>query len=90
LSYRRCHDWKGIALMLLIVVALACIWTFQGCVASGQIAAEDIHPALHLVCDRHDAYVHADTTLTSIQSQTYLRSSELLRLIVDEAAEGER
>jgi hypothetical protein len=76
--------------MIGILVCLTSLWLCQGCVAPGQIAAGDIQDAVHIVSDRHDTYVQSDTTLTEVQSETYLRSTELLRLIVDEAVEGDR
>ena len=56
-----------------------------GCSTPGMIKADAIAGSVHDVCERHDAYVNADPTLTPAQKQLRLRSSSLLVQTVDEA-----
>ena len=73
---------KKLLLVLCIVI--------HGCVAKGQIAAEDITGTLHRVCDRHDSYIMADTAMSETYRKIDLRDTMLLRQIVDEALKGDR
>lgn len=64
-------------------------FTASGCVAPGQVSAHDLKPALDKVCDRHDNYVQADSATSALQKKVFLRSTKLLRQIVDEAVDRE-
>ena len=81
------YEW--IALMVILSAIVISVITTPGCVGEGQILAEDIQSVVVIVCDRHDAYVEADSLLTQTQSSIYLRSSLLLREIVQTAVEGD-
>ena len=68
-------------ILLLICVLLA----VGGC--KGMIAVDSVDGILQPVLDRHDAYVTADPNLAVVERSTFLRSTELLRRVVDTAKE---
>ncbi len=60
--------------------------TATGCnMKKGMIDVGAIESSISTVTERHDDYVEADTSLSDVEKSTALRSSELLRRIVDEA-----
>ena len=63
----------------VIVLALLLL---VGCVGLDPVLIE---PGVNNVCERHDAYVRADTTLPDPEKQAYLLETELLRKVVSEA-----
>lgn len=71
---------KSRAWLLIPVLAVM----LAGC--GSMVDATAIKGSTDLICGRHDAYVTNDPTLSDLQRQTYLRSTELLRKVVDEAA----
>ena len=64
----------------LLVLAL-----LVGCGTPGMIQATSIDTTVYEVTARHDVYVRADPTLSAAQRASDLRSTELLRRVVDEA-----
>ncbi len=56
-----------------------------GCQPSQTIDAKAMNGVARPVLDRHDAYVNADTALLPVQKETYLRSSILVRDLLDES-----
>jgi len=66
--------------LLLVVLFMPAM----GC-QKGMIHVDAIEPALTSVIERHDAYVKADQTLTELAKEIYLRTTELLRKLMEEA-----
>lgn len=66
---------------LLFVLPLV----FGGCSSSDCIKAGNIEGVTRPILDRHDAYVQQDETLEEFSKKAFLRSSELLRKVLDEA-----
>ena len=73
---------SGIMLLAAAALAVACV----GCQSTGTIQAAAVDTPMRACLDRHDAYVQADTTLDATQKSTYLRSSEIVRKVLDAAA----
>lgn len=71
---------KRIATLLVLVALCA-----SGCTSSGYVHVDTFDGLIGPVADRHDAYVQADKTLDETQKRVFLRSTELLRKIIDEA-----
>lgn len=65
-------------------VLLCSVIFLVGC--KGMIHINSIKPSLTIVADRHDRYVRADPGLTSVERETQLRTTELLRQILEEAS----
>lgn len=57
----------------------------SGCKANKAIDAESIYPLVQIVCERHDAYVNADDSLTMEAKTFYLNSSRELMELLDAA-----
>jgi hypothetical protein len=55
-----------------------------GC--SGMVRADAIKPSYDLVKERHDAYVIEDSRIPETVKKAHLRTSKLLKAIIDEAA----
>ena len=55
-----------------------------GC-STSTIRVEAIADPIRLVADRHDAYIQADDTLSDLERETYLRTTSLLRQVIEEA-----
>lgn len=72
---------KKALLGLVILGALAA----SGCKTS-MISVDAIKAPLERVLDRHDAYVKADKSLSDLVKQVYLKTSELLRKLLEEAS----
>jgi hypothetical protein len=72
---------KGTAALLLTA---ALVLPTTGC-KSHMINVDALEGGLVKVLDRHDAYVKADTSLEDLVKQVYLRSTELIRMILEEA-----
>ncbi len=68
----------------------AAILVLSACAPSNYIRVDAIDGPLNRVCDRHDAYTSADTSLTDLQRRTRLKTTELLRKVVEEAKEPVR
>ena len=65
---------------LLGFIAVFCC----GCM-TGMIRAEAVDGTLRAVAGRHDKYITADSTLVDIERRIYLRDTELLTHLLDEA-----
>lgn len=77
--------------VLLFLLLFAC--TLSSCASllapcENTIDATAVSDPIAIVCDRHDAYVMADSSLTPEQRELYLRTTEMLRVLVDEARAG--
>lgn len=72
-----------IRLVTLATALLALAAT--GCSQPGMVSVSAIDAPVNAVCDRHDAYVEADTSLSDLEKETYLRTTTLLRRVVEEA-----
>jgi len=68
-------------------VLLAGILAFSvmSCSAPRMVSVDAIEPALTSVIERHDAYVQADSTLDTYLKTLYLRTTELLKKLLEEA-----
>ena len=73
------HRWNW-------VTAAAVTVLFVSCETAG-LRASVVAPVMKPVMDRHDDYVMGDTSLTESQQRTYLRSTEMLRQLLEEAQE---
>lgn len=67
----------------LKTVALVAVLLCTGCAANLRVKA--VAPTMRRIMSRHDAYVRADATLSDLQRETQLRSSELLERVLKEA-----
>ena len=74
--------------MFALFGALLAVSLVPGCASSspGYISVGAVEPAAVRIMDRHDDYVRGDDVLSENERSTYLRSSELLRSVLDEAA----
>lgn len=71
---------------LIVVCALALIiLSVSACAGKGMVRASEIAPAFQEVRARHDAYVKADASLTSLEQGIFLRSSALVQKTLDTA-----
>ncbi len=81
----------GILGRLALAIALCAIMLCTpGCGALGlcgdsSIPATALEQPVQAVTQRHDAYILADETLSPAERDLYLRTSEMLRALVDEA-----
>jgi len=66
--------------MLVLVAATA-----MGCSSRGTVRADAIDDSVSVVCERHDRYVRADATLSAEDRADFLRTTELLRKVIDAA-----
>lgn len=63
---------------------LLCLLIMPGC-QSGMIHVSALEPALEGVIERHDTYVKADPGLSESMKALYLRTTELLKKLIEEA-----
>ena len=70
---------KALLLAALLLIPLS------GC-KTNMVSVEAIKPGLTQVLDRHDAYVKADAKLEDFLKKVYLRTSELIRMVLDDAS----
>lgn len=63
---------------------LLCALCLTGC-ATNMIRADAIDGTLRRVAERHDVYIQADPDLDELERDIYLRDTELLRRLLDEA-----
>ena len=54
-----------------------------------MISVDAIAKPLRRVMKRHDVYIKADQTLTDLQRETRLRTTELLERVLQEAEKGD-
>lgn len=68
-------------------VLLAGILAFgaMSCSAPRTVSVDAIEPGLELIMQRHDEYVKADQSLDEFLKDVYLRSTKLIRLLLEEA-----
>jgi len=67
----------------LKTVALVAFLACTSCAADLRVKA--VAGPMRRVMKRHDAYVRADDTLSDLQRETQLRTSELLERVLTEA-----
>lgn len=70
--------------LTLAVVALA-VLLLPSC-ATDMIHVDAIDDLIEIVSDRHDVYVEADESLSDDERRRYLRSTEILRGVIEEAS----
>lgn len=70
---------------LLTITAVAVCVTLVGCGPKKTIDAEAMNGVARPVLERHDSYVRDDASLEQVEKDTFLRSSELVRQLLDEA-----
>ena len=77
---------KKLATLMLLALLMGCS---QGAtsVQKGTILVGSIDELTYRVADRHDSYVSADQGLSDSERADYLRSTELLRKVMQEASE---
>jgi hypothetical protein len=76
---------KGAAKLLLVAVLVGLA---TGCAGPGYIRADSIAPAIEIVTMRHDRMLRGELDPAKIapdDAESYLRTSALLRSVVDEA-----
>lgn len=75
---RRLSKKWGLLLPLLLLPNLA------ACADRGYVSKGTLRPAIRIVVNRHDVYVRKDPELTDAQRERYLRTTMLLRKVVEE------
>lgn len=63
------------ALLLIAALSASC--------ATDMVRITEIADLVTAVSDRHDAYVTADPTVTDEQKRVFLRSTTLLRMVIE-------
>jgi len=81
-AQRKSDKKNGTVKMILPFAALA-ICGLAGC--SGMIKASQVKIPMNGIMDRHDAYIEADAAMSDLQRRIYLRDSEIIRGVLDEA-----
>lgn len=76
---QRCAKTLIALALILAIVPLA------GCTCKGMVRAEAVAPLIEDVAKRHDALVEADAGMTEAQKEVALRSTEILRRLMEEA-----
>lgn len=71
--------------MRKFLATLALAATLTSC-STSMISVDAIRDPIMLVSDRHDAYVEADPDLSDSEKDIFLRTTELLRKILEEAS----
>jgi hypothetical protein len=56
------------------------------CSYSDHVSAKAIRPAALKIIQRHDAYISSDQSLDQFKARTFLRTSEGLQGVLDQAA----
>ena len=74
---RRTRRWALPAIVLLAALSSSC--------KGNMIRADAIDGLVREVAERHDRYVGADAALSETQKSVYLRSTELLRAVIEAA-----
>ena len=70
---------------LLLAALSVTLVALVGCESQGTIRAAEVDVPMRNVVSRHDAYVSQDENLTEVERSTFLRSSEIILNILDEA-----
>lgn len=73
----------AVLIVTLIVLMAGC------CPYSDHVSVDAIREPAKAVIQRHDIYVHGDPSLLDIERRIYLRTSEELNGVLDEAARGD-
>ena len=68
-----------------LIVGALCALLVTGCGPDKVVGAEAMAGVMYPVLERHDAYVEADQSLTGVEQSTALRSSALMRELVETA-----
>ncbi len=68
-----------------LFAALATVFVALAACSTNMIAVEAIEDPTLKVSARHDAYVAADPDLLDLEREIYLRTTELLRRVIEEA-----
>ncbi len=71
---------------LLVVTAVASL----GCSSKGTIHVDAIETLVMKVSERHDRYVTTDPTLVESEKADFLRSTEILRKVIEAAKESSK
>jgi len=72
-----------------VLILLTSLTVLGGCSAQGIVSANNIKPAVDVVTAEHIAYVQADATLSDAEKAKRVRTSELLKKVVDDAASAD-
>lgn len=72
---------RRILIPFLIVVFLMA----PGCMNKGYVKVSAIEGLVEKVSVRHDAYINADDSLSDLKKRVALRSTTLLRAVINEA-----
>ena len=79
-------DDRALTKAPLVLLAIVPLLFLGGC-QPNKVDARALSGVMYPVLDRHDAYVQADDTLELVERSTALRSSELVRELVETALE---
>ena len=71
--------------LLLLFLAVIAMSLGAGCSSRGMINADAVETSVMVVSARHDAYVTADPNLSTEDKADFLRSTELLRKVIEAA-----
>jgi len=63
---------------------LAPVLLLSAC-SMNMIHVDAIADSVAMISERHDAYVEADPALSALEREVYLRDTELLGLVIEEA-----
>jgi len=72
---------KGAASLFLVAALALPLMSCQ----TGTISVATFGPGLEKVLDRHDDYVKADDSLSEVVRDIYLKTTELIRKVLEEA-----
>lgn len=68
-----------------VILPLLLLPHTSACASKGYVSKAALRPSIVIVAKRHDAYVRKDPELTQSQRDRYLRTTTLLRKVVEEA-----
>jgi hypothetical protein len=69
------------------LVLLAGLTFLGGCSAQGLISAGNIKPAVDVLTEEHAGYVQADASLSDTEKAKRIRTGQMLKEVVDNAAQ---
>ena len=67
------------------LIAIVALWAFLPSCSMNMIHVDAIANSVADISARHDAYVEADPLLSDIEREIYLRDTELLGRVIEEA-----
>jgi hypothetical protein len=70
-----------------VLVLLTALTVLSGCSAQGLVSASNIKPAVDVVTEEHAAYVAADESLSDVEKAKRIRTGQMLKEVVDNAAQ---